>query len=86
MCLSCEIPWKAVVKFTEVPTTINAAQQTVMESQLRHAYTITEIIHGVAELGKGKEVCLTLSKATLSRDDLDFLNDAGRALFDPSYQ
>ena len=87
MCLSCEIPWKAVVRFEDVPANPTPHQMATMEEQLRHAYTITEVINGVAFGTHGAEVCATLAKQSvhLTQPDLVLLNRAGRALFDPNY-
>ncbi len=87
MCPACEVPWKATVRFADVPT--DPAQQTVMEEQIRRAYVIPTIYEHF-KTGKGaksevaNQICKIFAKAgALSPQDLDFLNDQGRSLFEP---
>lgn len=80
MCCA-EIPWKAAVKFVEVPS--NPAQQLEMETQLRKAYTVPAIYEPLGWGPMGARICATFAKERLTPADLDFLNDAGRSLFTP---
>lgn len=80
MCLSCEVPWKAIVRFADVPT--DPHQQAQMEAQIRQAYTVPSIYNPLAWGPNGAKICATFAKANLSPADLDFLNDQGRSLFE----
>jgi hypothetical protein len=79
MCTSCEIPWKAIVRFTTVPT--DQKQQEQMEAQIRQAYTVPSIYNPLAWGANGKKICAIFAQDKLSVDDLDFLNEQGRSLF-----
>lgn len=84
MCLSCEIPWKAIVRFADVPT--DPHQQAQMEEQIRKAYTVPSIYEplGSSLNPNAVKICATFAKpGKLSPADLDFLNDQGRSLFEP---
>ena len=81
MCLSCEIPWKARVRFVTVPT--DPKQQAIMEAQLREAYMVPSIYDPISWGPKGATVCAIFAKDKLTPADLDVLNDTGRALFAP---
>jgi hypothetical protein len=80
MCCA-EIPWKALVKSATVPTDPKA--QAVMETQIRQAYTVPAIYEPLGWGPTGAKICATFAKETLTKDDLDFLNDQGRSLFTP---
>lgn len=87
MCPACEVPWKATVKFADVPT--DTAQQSAMEEQIRRAYAIPTIYQHFPVKKENPDpialkICTTFAKgAPLSPADLDFLNDQGRSLFEP---
>lgn len=87
MCITCEVPWKATVRFADVPTDPN--EQAQMEEQIRRAYAIPTIYeHFKARKGDAgavaAKICATFAKGgVLSPADLDFLNDQGRSLFEP---
>lgn len=79
MCTACEVPWKAIVRFVEVPE--KPHQQAIMEAQIRQAYTVPSIYEPLAWGPNGAKICAIFAKDALSREDLDFLNDQGRGLF-----
>lgn len=83
MCLTCEVPWKATVRFADVPTDPHQQQQ--MEEQLRRAYTVPSIYEPLTSPTNpnAAKICATFVKPRLSPADLDFLNDQGRSLFEP---
>lgn len=84
MCTVCEIPWKAIVRFADVPTDPHQLAQ--MEAQIRQAYTVPSIYEPLGWGANGAKICATFAKATLSPADLDFLNEQGRSLFEPYTQ
>lgn len=81
MCIPCEIPWKALVRFADVPT--DPHQQAQMEAQIRQAYAVPSIYEPLGYGPNGAKICATFAKPTLSPADLDFLNEQGRGLFEP---
>ena len=87
MCTACEVPWKATVKFADVPT--DPVLQSQMEEQIRRAYAIPTIYEHFKTRKGGADsvaakICATFAKGgKLSPADLDFLNDQGRSLFEP---
>lgn len=83
MCAPCEVPWKATVRFADVPS--DPHQQALMEEQIRRAYTVPSIYEPLAAPTnpQAAKICATFAKLKLSPADLDFLNDQGRSLFEP---
>lgn len=75
----CEIPWKAAVRSTDVPT--RKGDQHELEAQLRQAFQSTDVIKGVVERGHDEEVCLILSKEDLTPQDLSRLLAIGKSLW-----
>jgi hypothetical protein len=80
MCTPCEIPWKAIVRSTAVPT--DAKQMAVFETQIRQAFTVPSIYEPLGWGDSGAKICATFAKPILSPADLAFLNDMGRSLFE----
>lgn len=80
MCCA-EIPWKAAVQFVTVPS--DPKEQALMETQIRKAYTVPAIYEPLGWGPTGAKICTTFAKGKLTAEDLDFLNDQGRSLFEP---
>jgi hypothetical protein len=57
-----------------------------MEEQIRRAYMVPTIHLPLGYGPQGTAICKTFAKDKLTAEDLDFLNDQGRSLFDPAYQ
>ncbi len=79
--LHCEIPWKALVQFREMPT--SPSDLRVLEAQLRHAYGVPSIYESIAAIPTlGTTVCATWAKGHLTDADLKVLFDAGELLYE----
>ena len=81
MCIPCEVPWKATVRFATVPS--DPHQQAQMEAQIRQAYTVPAIYNPLGWGPNGTKICAIFAQDTLSVADLEFLNEQGRSLFTP---
>lgn len=77
----CEIPWKATIRYTSVPS--RAKDQKEFEQQLRAAYAIPSIYDGMVEKGYAQQVCAILAKDDLSTEDLEQLLHFGQELWEP---
>jgi len=76
---ACEIPWKATVRFTAVPSRKREVEE--LEVQLRQVYAVPSVYEQVSEKDLGAEVCAILSKENLAVHDLGRLLEIGRSIW-----
>lgn len=77
----CEIPWRAIMRFDEVPTSNRDERE--FDEQIRELYANPIIANAVAtETQSGREVCTLLSKDRFSHADRVKLFEIAESLYE----